>query len=253
MGTIKENKLYYDNYDWLHTGEQWAGRWGGSDVQWYGTILQRIHAFLPVATALEIGAGHGRLAGYLEHHCDHLVLVDMTKDCIDACTKRFAGNRKVTCVHNDGLGLSSVEDESIDFVFSFFSLVHADDATLRSYLVSIAEKLSRDGVAFIHHSNAGTCLSGGEAEDARLHDYRDTTVSADIMAKLTKEVGLTCRSQELFGWETAKLLTDCFTVFTRPGSKFEKPNRVVCNWDFPFEVEKLNQLAEAYGVVSHTS
>lgn len=253
MGTIEDSKIYYDNYDWRHTGEQWASRWGGTDVQWFGTILPRIHVFLPATTILEIGAGHGRLAQFLEPYCDRLFVVDMTECCIEACRKRFAGNPKVECVLNDGLSLGWVEDGTIDFIFSFFSLVHADNATMRSYMFEMADKLRPNGVAFIHHSNAAACLDVEAADDAALNDYRDASVSADIVAELAKEAGLTCRSQELFGWEIDKLLTDCFSVLARPCARFGKPNTVIRNWDFPFEAAKLGQLSEAYGASGYAA
>lgn len=254
MGTIADNKVYYDNYDWRHSGELWASRWGGSDVQWYGTILPRIHVFLPATTILEVGAGHGRLAQFLEPYCERLIVVDMTEGCVDACRKRFAGNPKVECVLNDGTSLGLVEPGFIDFIFSFFSLVHADEATMRSYMFEMAKKLSPNGVAFIHHSNAAACRDVEAVDAAVLHDYRDTSVSADVVARLAEDAGLTCCSQELFGWETDQMLTDCFSVLAKPSSRVGKPpNTVICNWDFAFEVYKLGQLSEIYGASGHAS
>lgn len=253
MGTIDDNKHFYDNYDWQHGGEEWASRWGGSDVQWYGTILSRIHTFLPAPTILEIGAGHGRLSRYLAGYCERLILVDMTEACVASCRRRFADDPKVVCLRTDGRSLAGLEASSVDFAFSFFSLVHADDATLGAYLEAIARTLSRDGVAFLHHSNAASCASDDPDDNEVLHDYRDITVSAAAIGRRAETVGLRCRSQELFGWDTARVLTDCFSVLTRPDSRFAKANTVICNWDFPFEVEKLNQLADAYGTVSHVS
>jgi SAM-dependent methyltransferase len=247
MATIAENKVYYENYDWRYTGEQWSSRWRGSDVQWYGTILPRIHSFLPTTTILEIGCGHGRLSRFLEPYCERLILVDITKNCIDGCAKIFKANPKVDCVLGDGLGLGDLDDASVDFIFSFFSLVHADEITLRGYLSAIAQKMSANGAAFIHHSNAGACVSGDPNEDAVLHDYRDTGVSASTVAELADRAGLACRSQEMLGWETDQLLTDCFSVLVKPGSRWARSNTVICNWDFPFEVEKLGELAEIYG------
>jgi SAM-dependent methyltransferase len=247
MATIKENKAYYDNYDWRYTGEQWASRWGGTDVQWYGTILPRIHLFLPAPTILEIGCGHGRLSRFLEPYCDRLVLVDITESCVNGCAKFFKANSKVACVLGDGISLGGVEDANVDFIFSFFSLVHADEATMRCYLFEIAKKMSGNGVAFIHHSNAGACLSGDPREETLLHNYRDAGVSSGQIAECAEEVGLACRGQELFGWDTDQLLTDCFSVLAKPGSRWARSNTVVCNWEFPFEVERLGQLAEIYG------
>ncbi|MGH9893427.1 MAG: hypothetical protein ACREA0_15845, partial [bacterium] len=107
---------------------------------------------------------------------------------------------------------------------------------------------------FIHHSNAAACTDVDAQDHAALSDYRDTSVSAEIVAELAKEAGLMCRSQELFGWETDKLLTDCFSVLTTPCSRVGKPpNTIIRNLDFPFEAEKLGQLSEAYGASGRAS
>ena len=48
-----------------------------------------------------------------------------------------------------------VADRSVDFAFSFDSLVHADAEVLDAYAAELARTLAPDGVAFIHHSNLG--------------------------------------------------------------------------------------------------
>ncbi len=248
MGTLADNKAYYDNYDWSHAGEQWASRWRGTDVQWYGTILPRIHMFLPARTVLEIGCGHGRLSRFLEPHCGRLILVDMTAQCVEGCMKLFGHHPQVDCLRGDGAGLAGVEGSSVDLVFSFFSLVHADEPTMRGYLAEIARTLTADGAAFLHHSNAAACLSGDAHEDALLHDYRDAGVSGGTVAACAAEAGLCCRSQELFGWDSDQLLTDCFSVLVRPGSRWAQSTKVIRNRDFPSEVRRLGELAEIYGL-----
>jgi hypothetical protein len=54
-----------------------------------------------------------------------------------------------------GKSLSAVADGSIDFAFSFDSLVHFEVDAMESYLRELACKLSADGVAFLDHSNLG--------------------------------------------------------------------------------------------------
>jgi SAM-dependent methyltransferase len=251
MGSLAENKAYYDNYDWTLTGEQWASRWRGTDVQWYGTILPRIHIFLPAPTILELGCGHGRLSRFLEPLCGRLVLVDMTKACIEGCRRLFRDKPSVDCLLGDGMSLAGIEDATVDFIFSFFSLVHADEATMRGYLLEVARALNSTGGAFVHHSNAGACLGGDPREDARLHDYRDAGVSAATIEARAEEVGLICRGQELFGWDTDQLPTDCFSVLVKPGSLWAKSNKIIHNRDFCSEVERLGQLAEIYGAYGY--
>jgi SAM-dependent methyltransferase len=248
MATVADTRLYYDHFDWRYTGEFWARRWGGSDMQWYGTILPRIHRFIPARTILEIGPGQGRLSTYLEPHAtDRLVLIDLTRRCVEGCSRRFRDNPKVQCLLGDGQSLGPIADGSVDFVFSFFSLVHADAATLRCYILDIARTLGPQGVAFLHHSNAAECVIGDAARDAALEDERDTSVSANKVANFIADAGLVWRSQELFGWETGSMLTDCFTVFSRSHSRVRTAEMRIYNWEFPAEAAKFGQLARAYG------
>jgi hypothetical protein len=108
--------------------------------------------------------------------------------------------------------------------------------------------LTADGAAFLHHSNAAACVSGDAHEDALLHDYRDAGVSGGTVAACAAEAGLCCRSQELFGWDSDQLLTDCFSVLVRPGSRWAQSTKVIRNRDFPSEVRRLGELAEIYGL-----
>ncbi len=156
MPTIEENQLVWDNaYDWSAAGDEWSGAWGTAEMQWYMTLLPRIHAFLPAPTILEIAPGFGRWTQFLKDRCDRLVVVDLSERCIEACKERFRDDAHITYHVNDGRSLAMVEDHSIDFAFSFDSLVHADASVLQAYLEQLATKLTPDGVAVLHHSNSG--------------------------------------------------------------------------------------------------
>ena len=56
---------------------------------------------------------------------------------------------------NDGKSLEMVVDGGIDFIFSFDSLVHAEEPVLKAYAAEFAKKLRPNGAAFLHHSNLG--------------------------------------------------------------------------------------------------
>src|SRR5437667_12244438 len=56
---------------------------------------------------------------------------------------------------NDGRSLSIFPDQSIDFVFSFDSLVHVKREIIEAYLSELGAKLRIGGKGFIHHSNLG--------------------------------------------------------------------------------------------------
>ena len=160
MATLADTKSYYRHLDWRCSGEHWATRWKGTDVQWYGTVLPRIRAFIPTCTIVEIGCGQGRLSQRLTQYCEQLILVDMTERCVRSCEQVFRDQPRVRTLLCNGNDLAGVEDASADFVFSLFSLVHADAETMRSYLAEIARVLNPRGTAFIHHSNGMACLTG---------------------------------------------------------------------------------------------
>src|SRR5215831_17264284 len=91
MPRIEENHSFWDElYHWPQSGEEWSKAWGGARMQWYGSILPRISAFLPADTILEVAPGYGRWTAFLKDLCKHLIIVDLSQSCIDRCRQRFA-------------------------------------------------------------------------------------------------------------------------------------------------------------------
>src|SRR4051812_41608893 len=135
MPTLDENiHMWKGRYGWEKYGEEWSQKWGGSEAQWFGSIHPRIHSFLPTTTILEIAPGFGRWTNYLKNYCEHLIVVDLAENCIRACKERFAGNSNISYYVNDGRSLEMIGDNTIDFVFSFDSLVHAESDVIQDYL-----------------------------------------------------------------------------------------------------------------------
>jgi len=87
--------------------------------------------------------------------CQVLIVVDLTESCIQKCKLRFKGDTHISYFVNDGRSLDFLEKNSVDFVFSFDSLVHAESEVIESYLKQLAKILKPNGVDFIHHSNLG--------------------------------------------------------------------------------------------------
>ncbi|MBP7865105.1 MAG: class I SAM-dependent methyltransferase [Acidobacteria bacterium] len=266
MPSVTENQaLWGGTYDWSGAGDEWSARWGSTEMQWYGAIYPRIQAFLPVDTLLEVAPGFGRWTQYLKAHCRRLVLVDLSEKCIAACRERFRGDARLEYHVNDGKSLAGVDDDSVDFVFSFDSLVHVDLGVLRAYLGETARTLRKDGAGFIHHSNLGehagyhaflrriprgkrTLDRLGLIDDVTPH-WRDPGVTAAGFAAAAREAGLSCVGQEKVNWLCRRLI-DCFSVIARPGSRWDRPNRVRENPGFMREATALARLAGLYGTSS---
>jgi SAM-dependent methyltransferase len=121
-----------------------------------------------------------------------------------------------------------VDDASIDFAFSFDSLVHAESDAVSSYVSELARVLKPGGVAFIHHSNLGAirrllwtkvkCRMSGTSLD--LHG-RASSMSADKMRAFAERSGMSCLQQELAPWEQSwPMLLDCMsTIVNRSGKE----------------------------------
>jgi len=281
MGTVSENQRVWTDRDWQDKGDYWSRGWGGTELLWWGTILPRIHAFVPTGSILEIAPGYGRCTQYLKDLCHHLTVVDLTEKCIEACRQRFSSSPHLTYHVNDGKSLDMVPDRSIDFAFSYDSLVHVEADVIEAYLSQLARKLKPDGVGFIHHSNLGAYVSrrtgrlpfyvGNRLDDS---NWRAMSVSAESFNKCCDGVGLRCLSQEiiLFYPESSikwgqrvwrlrditrkiaerygRVLNDCFSIFTPEHSAWARPNKVLVNKQFWEEVKSLRQLTQLYATSS---
>jgi SAM-dependent methyltransferase len=135
--------------------------WGGAETHWFATILPRIHKFLPAGRVLEIAPGYGRWSNYLLPLSGTYVGVDLAEECVRACRERFGSAENATFAVNDGRSLSMIPDASIDFAFSFDSLVHAEGDVIDSYIGELARVLAPHGIGFIHYSNLGSFVRGG--------------------------------------------------------------------------------------------
>jgi SAM-dependent methyltransferase len=242
--------------------------WGGVETHWHATILPRIRRFLPAARVLEIGVGQGRWTRFLIDYADEYIGIDLNPECVSACQARFAGVDHAKFVANDGMSLSAVADNSIDFVFTFDSLVHVEIDAIEAYLGELSRKLSPDGVAFIHHSNLGehqTALKVGRflsaaAEKSRLarkilyrlrliswEHWRAPSVTAQKVVDLCAARGLVCVGQEIIDWgHHSRRMIDCISIVTRLGSKWQRPNVVVRNPHFMREAMSAYVISEIY-------
>ena len=252
MPTLEWNRrLWGEEYDWSLAGNEWSESWGSPAAQWYGSLLPRIYHWLPAGTVLEIAPGFGRWTQFLKDLARELIVVDLVPRCIDACRDRFASAQNVAYYVNDGRSLGMLSDRSVDFAFSFDSLVHVELDVIVAYVGELARVLQGDGVAFIHHSNIGA-YPRRTAIDRLLPQHphpwpalrsvlrrtgmvatnpgnRAMSVSAPLVASACDAVGLRCITQELVVWNEPHILSDCFSVITPAGSRWTGSHRSVTN------------------------
>jgi SAM-dependent methyltransferase len=271
MASIKDNLSYWgDLYDWPSEGDEWSGPWGDADSQWRATLLPRVWPFLPSKTVLEIAPGYGRWSQYLIGASKKYIGVDLAESCVEKCRERFKDADHAEFHANDGKSLAVVEDDSIDFLFSFDSLVHVEEDAIAAYLREFARTLTADGVAFIHHSNLGEYRSeaSGAAALSKLtspvpiaqkilrraglidwHQSRAPSMSAGRWVELCEAAGLVCVGQEIINWAKPQF-TDCISLVARPGSRWARPNVVVRNPHFMAEAGSTKSLSEIFTSLS---
>lgn len=250
MPTVDMNRRLWSGYDWKEGGEEWSANWGNTMNLWHGTLMPRIGGSLGDVRVLEIAPGYGRMTAFLKNFCRSLTLVDIAQNCIDHCRQRFDREEHLEYFVNNGRSLSFIDDESIDFVFSFDSLVHADLDVVTDYLAEIQRILVPGGRAFIHHSNleALLCDENVNIKQQSTH-LRARDVSAEKIAQVVAQFDqLECHTQELISWDESELLIDCLSSFIRresPSSalpiRFENPN-------FYNQARNLKVLSEQYAL-----
>jgi SAM-dependent methyltransferase len=262
MPSIEWNKQNWDgDYDWSAAGDEWSSDWGGSEAHWHSTLHPRLRRLLPAGTVLEIAPGFGRWTQFLLPLCERYVGIELSTECVDACRMRFADAGHATFAVNDGRSLAPVEDGSVDLAFSFDSLVHVEADVMAGYLTELERKLTPDGVAVLHHSNLGEharvfrryyrlprLVRGGLRRFGLIDrdHWRALSVSAAGVEAAATAAGLRVVGQETINWGSRRRI-DCISMITRPGSRWDRENRVVENSDFMAEARSSRCSERVFG------
>lgn len=110
-----------------------------------------VRPYVPVSgVALEIGAGGGRWTQFLLR-ARRIVIVEHTDAFFGYLERRFGPRFDFYLTSGDEM--AGVEDESVDFVFSFGTLVHLPAPTVRAYVQETARVLRPHGVAALQYAD----------------------------------------------------------------------------------------------------
>lgn len=263
MPTIEQNySAWNSSYLWTKAGDEWSDPWGSARNQWYTLLLPRIHHYLPARHILEIAPGHGRWTQFLLQHTESLSVIDLSENCIAKCKERFADHKHIKYYVNNGKTLQGIEDNSVDFVFSFDSLVHAEYDVICKYLQEIQRVLCPGGSAVIHHSNLAAVKKRAQAPVRRrivkylkmigitkkraLSHWRASSVSAELVLAASNKLRFQCTGQEVFKWVATQDMTDCISIFWKGEWVGNNGRRRFENVLFQADVEKSLELMCCY-------
>ncbi|MDD5193951.1 MAG: class I SAM-dependent methyltransferase [Candidatus Nanoarchaeia archaeon] len=236
MPSIEKNReMWGKNANWEGKGEEWSRNWGGTPYIWAGTVLPRIIQFVPCETIVEIAPGYGRFTQYLRKLCKRLIIVDLNKNCIDECKKRFCFDKKIIYLVNDGRTLKGIPDNSVDFIFSWDSLVHCEEDVIKSYLFESKRVLKFNGRGLFHHSNYGIFNM-----EFNKHCFSNS-MTAEKFIIFCKEAGIFCNYQEIIDQD--KDMQACLSFFTKT-DKYSK-TKIFNNKEFYKEVNNLRRISES--------
>jgi len=247
MASLKENyEVFEVEYTWPEHGDEWSQPWGGTRYLWNCTILPRIQSFLPSLRILEIAPGFGRCTQFLKDVSDTLIVVDISERCIQACKERFHDSNNIEYHVNDGKSLDMISDQSIDFIFSWDSLVHADKSVMEAYIRQFPRILKPGGFGFIHHSNLAEYRNRitGKLKCKNEH-FRDETMDSSLFLKYSQESGLSCILQEKINWRV-NFLNDCFSVITFKNDTCKMHHQVIENYHFMEEAKIAKYLSDTF-------
>lgn len=204
---IEANRITWGNPEaWSDAGERWSEEWGSTDNLWIEFIFPRIKDLFGVCLdVLEIATGYGRITEHLIGVSEEFIGIDLNENCIEFCKKRFKDTRAIF-IQNDGISIDLIA-ESMDFAFSWDSLVHCSQDIVKSYILELSKILRENGTAFLHHSNFKD--SGAEFNP----HWRDESCSAKEIAEYAKSLGFDVE-QELYAWDN-EAETDCFTTLRK--------------------------------------
>jgi SAM-dependent methyltransferase len=253
MASITENEQEWGGANrWPQEGDEWSECWGSAQAQWSGCLLPRIFPFLG-GRILEIAPGHGRWTQFLQAHCSSLIGIDLAQACVDRCRERFRESPHLEFDVNDGLTFPMIEGGSIDFAFSFDSLVHAESDVMLSYVNELVRVLKPGGVAFLHHSNFDAVFRGSPFLQVKkiikrllrlpysTPHWRAPSASAKKIREFVQGAGMSCLQQEIVPWGTGRQwMIDCMsTIVNARGT----PCHVVKNPRFMKEAAAIRRIA----------
>lgn len=242
MPSLIDNFMIWNSrYLWPHGGDEWSAPWGSPQAQWESTVVPRLEGLLPSRTILEIAPGYGRWSQFLSTRCEHLIVVDLSPNCIKACRERFIGQKHIMFLVNDGFTFPSVDGDSVDLVFSFDSLVHAEPDVISSYVKECSRVLRKSGCGFIHHSNLGQYEPDLPVRPNDDEHLRSRKMSAAIFSRCCEDARMMCVKQEKINWLDTGRLLDCFSWFKHSISG-EQPSPPISNWTFMEEARSAKGL-----------
>ena len=189
--------------DYYESAEQWI------EQAWSQTVWPFIQG-CDFSCVVDLAAGHGRNTRKLLELAKKLYLVDINADNIRFCQQRFATEKKITYIQNDGFTLSGIPSGEVSLVYCFDAMGHFDSDVVRSYLHDFYRVLKPGGYGFCHYSNYDKNPTGNIHDNPGWRNF----MSQNLFHHYCAKEGLEVVKSQIIDWDTPN--QDCVTLFKKP-------------------------------------
>ena len=191
--------------DWKQSGYYDAAE-PYMEEQWQHIIWPYIQD-CDFSCVIDLAVGHGRNTDKLRRLAGTIYAIDINEENIKFCQQRFAGDKKVHLLLNNGFTFTGVTDATVTLVYCFDAMVHFDSDVVRSYLRESARVLKPGGYGFFHHSNYDKNPSGNPHDNPGWRNF----MSQNLFIHYCSKEGLDVVRSQIVDWSSPEM--DCLTLF----------------------------------------
>lgn len=201
---VWKNHSYYDVAE-THMDQQWRD------------LIEGFIRDCDFTTVVDLAAGHGRNSAKLLERASRLYIVDLVKENIDFCRRRFRGDYRIQYINNNGYDLQEVPSSEVTLAYCWDAMVHFDSDIIRAYLAEFRRVLRPGGRAFMHHSNWTGNPGGFVGIEGNVGPQRRNFMSEALFAHYAVKEGLAVVRQLPIKWASPDYL-DCVSLVERPAN-----------------------------------
>ena len=166
---------------------------------------------------LDFACGRGRIANIIKDKCRTLICCDISEEAINYCKERFINQKNVICIVGEENKIN-IEDNSIDFIYSWDAMVHFNYRHIDRYLCEFFRILNYGGYVFIHHSNLlNNDLVEEKSETWFENIHCRSNVGKEDIKFIASKYGFEIICQETLDWGIKNL--DCISILRKSNIK----------------------------------
>lgn len=176
-------------------------------------FIDKFSLFNSTSVVLDFACGRGRIANIIKDKCRNLICYDISKEAINYCKERFSEYKNIKYIIGKENKIN-LEDNCIDFIYSWDAMVHFNYRNIDIYLHEFFRVLKPGGYVFIHHSNLlNNKLITEKSETWFENIHCRSNVGKDDVRFIANKHGFDVICQETLDWGIEGL--DCISILRK--------------------------------------